>query len=444
VTVKQNVGDGLGFVTATNGHVDFTLTDANGSAATVNATASTCDNAGQNLTAGACTIVFTSATAGSVTINASVTLTVGGESLTRDTSPSTATIGAGPGGSGPASKVFVDARIILSPLTDTNAIGEAHTVTVSVDQNLGLGAGFVDALVGHVTVTLTDTLGAVSIPNNLASTCDELGDNLDANGQCTIVFTSNVAGKVTVNASVDLTVSGQAMTRDTDPTTAAIGAGPDGTGPATKDFVAGTLRWLKYGPDGSTLLGGAVFEVCRTHTFNTATSVMDDTTDVCVGTGTPARIADDVSAPGGVGANADNDADAGEFQLSALVLGRYTIQEKVAPTGYALDTDTETVDITTSNPSNADGTAGDVIPTFVNPQLFRIIVITCNDSDDTLVDSTVVIDGVTYQTITTPPAGLTEAQTCGIGGASKGDLPANPNVSISVELPDRPPFFTPS
>src|SRR5438874_1526475 len=55
--------------------------------------------------------------------------------------------------------------------------------------------------------------------NAAASTCDDAqpsGDNLDANGQCTVVFTSNSAGQVTGHASVSLSVGGVALTRSTD------------------------------------------------------------------------------------------------------------------------------------------------------------------------------------------------------------------------------------
>ena len=80
--------------------MDFTLTNSNGATAVVNAASSTCDDAGDNLSAaGTCTIVFSSATAGQVNGDASVTLTVGGLSLTRDTDPATpaaAQVSAGP------------------------------------------------------------------------------------------------------------------------------------------------------------------------------------------------------------------------------------------------------------------------------------------------------------------------------------------------------------
>ena len=73
----------------------------------------------------------------------------------------------------------------------------------SVQQNAGLGGGFVPATTGNVDVTLTDSSGAVSVLNTASSTCDDAqpdGDNLDTSGQCVVVFTSNSAGQVTGNA----------------------------------------------------------------------------------------------------------------------------------------------------------------------------------------------------------------------------------------------------
>jgi predicted secreted protein len=77
---------------------------------------------------------------------------------------------------------------------------------------------------------------------------------------------------------------------------------------------------------------------------------------------------------------------------------------------------------------------------FGNRQLFKLIVITCNTVTETLVDSTVTMDGVDTQTITTPPLGITEAQLCGLGGASYDNLPQG-IYNLIVELPDLLPFF---
>ena len=72
--------------------------------------------------------------------------------------------------------------------------------------------------------------------------------------------------------------------------------------------------------------------------------------------------------------------------MSNLILGRYTVRETIAPPGYALDPDTVTVDITTGDTT---GDAG----TFVDPLLFKLIVITCNTATEALVDGTVTLTG---------------------------------------------------
>src|SRR6266571_4320627 len=209
VTVKANSGDGAGFVPATVGHVSFTLTDSNGAVSSLNAAASTCDDVGDNLDAlGQCTIVFTSNDAGLVTGHASVMLDVLGVSLTRSTN------GISPN-SADSIKRFVDASITITP-PGVNEVGDPHTFTVTVMQDDGSGSGFVAATVGHVSFTLTDSGGASHVLDPAASTCDDTGDNLDASGQCTIVFTSNSAGTVTGHATVTLSVAGVPLIRSTD------------------------------------------------------------------------------------------------------------------------------------------------------------------------------------------------------------------------------------
>ena len=83
---------------------------------------------------------------------------------------------------------------------------------------------------------------------------------------------------------------------------------------AVKEFVDGSLAWFKN-DDTGTRLGGATFEVCRTHTLDTSTNpdTFIDSADVCV------TVLDN-SAP-------DTDPDAGEFKLEDLQLGRYTVDE---------------------------------------------------------------------------------------------------------------------
>src|SRR5205814_1682509 len=145
--------------------------------------------------------------AGIVTGHASATFTISGVSITRQTN------GTAPN-SGDAVKRFVDAKISIAA-NATNKVGDAHTFTVTVQQDDGLTAaqggdgvsGFTPATVGNVDVSLTDSNGAVSVLNAAASSFDDnqpTGDNLDNSGQCTTVFTSNSAGQVTGHATVSL------------------------------------------------------------------------------------------------------------------------------------------------------------------------------------------------------------------------------------------------
>jgi hypothetical protein len=396
--------------------VDVTLTDANGNPITP--TTNTCASPGT--VGGSCSVTFSSDVAGTITGHAEADVVVGGETIHVET--------GGTGNNPDAFKVFVNGRVSISP-DDVNGIGEPHTFTVTAEQDVGDDAGFVPATNGNVDVTLTDANGAVSEIDAAASTCDDAqpdGDNLDANGQCTITFTSDTAGTVTGHATVsmNLTTSEGTITivRETD------GAAGN-SGDAVKEFVDGTLRWLKHDQDGN-LLGGATFEVCRTHAFDSGNNTFPDITDECV------TVLDNGPA--------DADTDAGEFQRNDQFLGRYTITETQPPPGYAPDPNpTRTVELTVANPSNVSSP-----PIFVNSQLFKVIVVTCNDSVDpeVLVDSTVTINGEQKETITGVPTHLatkmvTQADLCAIGGASYGNLPANPNLDADIELPDVAPLF---
>ena len=206
----------------------------------LNAAASTCDDAGANTDGnGKCTIVFTSNSTGKVTGNASWTGALG--------TPSAFTVstnGVAPN-SGPAVKTFVDAKIAITP-DATNRVGAPHTFVVTLSKDVGDGAGFVAFADAHVDFSLTDSNGAASVLNAAASTCDDAGANTDSNGQCTIVFTSNSAGKVTGNASWTGTLgTPSAFTVSTN------GVAPN-SGPAVKTFVDAEIEIT---PDATNRVG---------------------------------------------------------------------------------------------------------------------------------------------------------------------------------------------
>jgi Prealbumin-like fold domain len=341
VTVEQNDGlaadeggDGVtGFGPAPDGTtVVVTLTDANG--ALTNVSTNTCGSVGT--VGGECTVTFTSNTAGTITGHAAVTFSVGGVSLTRQTDDTA-------GNSGDAVKRFVDAKISIAP-DDTNSVGESHTFTVTVEQNDGLAAdqggdgvsGFGPAPDG-TTVTVTLTGFAIDV----VDTCGGIGT---IDGQCTVTFTSNVAGPVIGHASATFAVGGVSLTRATN------GVGGN-SGDATKVFVAGSITWRKV-DNADHLQGGATFEVCRTANLDTSTdpdTFVDIDPDVCV------TVVDDVD--GTAGGTLDEDPDPGEFRLGGLRLGRYTVDETVAPPGFEPDPNVATVELTLADPDATIATA---------------------------------------------------------------------------------------
>jgi hypothetical protein len=448
ITIAPNavnkVGDTHTFTVTVSKTVSGTTTGVSGVKPTVTLTASNgatltsvdksdCETTGTD-SSGQCEVTFTSTTAGIVTGHAEADVVITGTTFHVATGASSTT------GGPDAVKRFVDAKISLSPLTDTNGITEDHVVTVTVQQDDGLAAadggdgvsGWANAPDGtSVSFSLANNTASAVFKNGISS-CNTTG------GSCTITITTTTAGSVDIHATTTFTISGVSITR-------ATGTGGNNSADANKVFIDGTLIWEKRATSTTgALLGGAQFSVCRTHTWDSSTSSMVDTPDVCLGSGSPPKIADDETAPGGTGANADNDPASGKFKLTQLVLGRYVITETDAPAGYAKDPTPQTVDLTLSNPSNADNTAGDVVPIFVNQQLFRIIVLTCNDSlnPKELVASSVTIDGTTSDSISAVPAGLaakgvTQADLCGIGGAAKGGLAKNqdPGYSANVKVP---------
>ena len=91
----------------------------------------------------------------------------------------------------------------------------------------------------------------------------------------------------------------------------------------TNKQKAGTAAWKKVAPDGTTLLGGSTWTL-------TGPNVPSNTvvTDCTSGTGNTCPA----------GAYKDQDPVAGQFSLTGLAWGSYTLTEKSAPTGYVVDT----------------------------------------------------------------------------------------------------------
>ncbi|HYU03262.1 MAG TPA: SpaA isopeptide-forming pilin-related protein, partial [Jatrophihabitantaceae bacterium] len=112
LTATVQTDSGSGFTNASGATVSFTVT---GSATP---SSGSCVTGG----AGTCTFVITSTSAGSNTIHATTTVTVNSQTLTRATGDGLS------GDSADATKTYVDANLVLSPLSATNHVGDAHTV----------------------------------------------------------------------------------------------------------------------------------------------------------------------------------------------------------------------------------------------------------------------------------------------------------------------------
>ena len=189
-----------------------------------------------------CTYIINNASAGLFTVNASAVFTIGGVTITRSTN------GSG-GNSGPATKRFVDAQIDLSPLTATNPVNQAHTVTATVQQDDGLPSGAPgDGATGFgpapngVTVTfslLNNTAGATFVAGN---TCVTAGGT----GTCTIQINSATPGGVDIHATTTFSVGGVSLTR-------ATGTGGLNSADAHKDYVAGSITIVKDAVPNSAL-----------------------------------------------------------------------------------------------------------------------------------------------------------------------------------------------
>jgi hypothetical protein len=205
--------DGTTFSDAPDGTVcTVTITSGPGTP-----TAQNCTTSGGT---GTCDVVITSATAGTTTLSASTTVVVNGVTLTRMTDGTA-------GNSGPATKVWVDANIQISPPTATNAVGTNHVLTITVNAINGT----IDAGGGTATASIVSGPGSFVGPN----TCTYTGGG--ASASCTVTITSTATGTTVVSATSNIPVSGQVISRTT-----ATNPGPGGSDNASKVWVDANIN----------------------------------------------------------------------------------------------------------------------------------------------------------------------------------------------------------
>lgn len=118
-------------------------------------------------------------------------------------------------------------KLTIAPsYEDGILVGTTHTLTVTLATDMG--NGFQPAAGEHVDVVLTNAISAKY--TNVTGTCTNAGPNTDANGQCTISFTSMYPGTVIAHATSTLSVGG------TTTTVATNGTSPN-SGDAITNFV---------------------------------------------------------------------------------------------------------------------------------------------------------------------------------------------------------------
>jgi hypothetical protein len=292
-----------------------------------------------------CTLTVNSTTPATFVVNASSTISDASspaQTITRSTD------GSGMN-SGPATKYYVDASVAISPLTAKNGIGEQHKWTITLLASPGDVSG--PYTFSAISPTLAPTTG-ITVDRN---TCATPHDTLSGRGwTCDYWVTGSLPGTFTLNASGSVTYSafGGANSVTVSRTTSG-NYGPNGTGPATKVYVAGSRAWTKV-DQNNVSLGGATFTIERTA----------DRSGGALATHDPliTGVADCTAAPC---TGVDQDPVAGQFRVDNLSLGTWVITETAAPTGYKMYTGPQTVTLTLDAPSNtAPG------PVFVNPARF--------------------------------------------------------------------------
>ena len=204
---------------------------------TPSSSSTTCGSPAINGTVATCTLTINSTSVQDYVANATAVVVAGGVSMTRSTSGN-----SGPGGSGPATKDYVDAHITINPPSAVNEVGQDHVFTVVMT-----------AVPGSVTPVVFGAITAsVSPTTNLTKNASTCGSPVISGNTatCTLTINSSAAGTYTANATGTVTIGGVPLTRSTD------GVSPN-SGSAVKTYV-----------DAAITIGPSAFNpVGREHVF---------------------------------------------------------------------------------------------------------------------------------------------------------------------------------
>jgi len=251
---------------------------------------------------------------------------------------------------------------------------------------------------------LRQTVGGVttSFPMDEYGTGIFCVDNLNL-GTYTLVETVIPTGYTAVNNNSSVTIDTSSSLASCATRTAANPVVPDRT--VTNNPQPGTINIHKFDDSATPLpLAGAKFKLF--------------TDNATVGS---YQVATDVPQ---VGSEVTTDAN-GDASFSNVPFGTYCIVESFTPAGY---------DTAAPQCVSIDAVSGGDTETltFTDNRQHKIIVIVCHEGTNTLDSSSVTMDGSTKSSIGTAPSGITQAQLCGLGGASYGGISGHPTKSLSV------------
>jgi hypothetical protein len=168
---------------------------------------------------GSCSVTLSSSAVGVTVVGAATSVDVQGVVLARSTDGQGAN-------SGNLTKRWIDGFITITPERAENPLNEEHVFTVTVT---AIPSGATPVTFGSITTSLSPR------PGTVASTCDTPTVNGNT-ATCTLTINSAEAGTFVANATAQITAGGTTIVRSTD--AAVAPAGPGGSGPATKVYVA--------------------------------------------------------------------------------------------------------------------------------------------------------------------------------------------------------------
>jgi uncharacterized repeat protein (TIGR01451 family) len=145
----------------------------------------------------------------------------------------------GPGGSGPATKHYVNASIAITPNQATNVIKHQHVFTITltaIPDDAGTPSNF------SITPSLSPTTNLTTNSNTCAHPTVSVNT-----ATCTYTINSSVVGTYTLNATGSVTIGGVTVTRST-----SGNSGPGGSGPAVKHYIAPVSTLVKAERDVTT------------------------------------------------------------------------------------------------------------------------------------------------------------------------------------------------